>query len=383
MGSGFQIGPRHVMTAFHVVEGVFATNTTSYSIDVTLNKKVYPGAKLIGWDSLSDVAVLELPQDVPFPYTAYKLFGNSDRLSQGDPVYCLGYHEAYRTSTLTEGVVGAVKREAPEVGYWVQVDANVAPGASGGLLIGKDGLIYGMIVAGTYLHDINFMVPSNLIMVVLDRLRSGIEVTRPWLGLLLEENPDPAKKEIRIIDVFPSSPIGETNLRGEPVLRRIDDIPVSSIKKAQDVVMNMNAGNVVKISYADGGVEKDRWVVLARRPDYPVYYAVKDNNKFSSLYPHFGFEIDRRKGQTIAYSGKSGKANLFMYTVTRVQPNTFLDSRGLKVGDRVGFIYDYFDDKTRYIQILHIPRNYTLNDIKDVELFIYTMEKSCYDGTIL
>ena len=106
------------------------------------------------------------------PYSFYQLLGNSDSLKQGFPIYVMGHHLRL-TSTLTKGIISASTRRAPEVGTWIQVDTNVGPGASGGMLIGEDKLIYGVIVAGI-IYNTNFAVPSNTILqILLTRLMSG------------------------------------------------------------------------------------------------------------------------------------------------------------------------------------------------------------------
>ena len=188
-GTGFLIDSRHVLTAYHVVEGIFALDTTRATVSLYVQNQRFEDVTVVAWDSLTDLALLELDRTLPVPFDSPdQLFGDSAALTQGAAMYCLGNHNGL-VSTLTKGIVSSTDRKAPEVGSWIQVDAAVTPGASGGLMIGEDGKVYGMLVAGFLYEDINFVVPSSIILEVIDRLREKKRVLRPWLGLLCREDP--------------------------------------------------------------------------------------------------------------------------------------------------------------------------------------------------
>lgn len=383
-GSGFLINNTQIITAFHILESCFAVNTKNYTIYIKKDDKIINKIIIKGWDSLTDIALLEMKdEEFKMPEDFLTLLGNSSKLKQGDEIYCLGHHSGL-TSTLTKGIVSATERHAPEVGTWIQIDANVTPGASGGIAIGVDRKIYGMIVAGVAFEDLNFIVPSNLILSVIDRLSNGKQIKRPWIGLLLEEYWN-KKGDITIADVFPTSPLHMYNARRGDKLLEINNQPVESIKQAQEIINGLFAGNLVHIKIKSNSGEKDCWVLLERRPDYPIYNATLDYNKLSSLYPHFGFAVDDDNIIRKNISFKGSVIYLNFYKILHIRPFSVLDNKGVKTGDTIGFLSDYFINRTRYIDVLHIPENKNLDKIDNIDIydFIYELEKGAYDENIL
>jgi S1-C subfamily serine protease len=206
---------------------------------------VLEDVSVASYDALTDIALLELREAQPFPFKISEMFGDSTSLKQGFSVYCLAHHNKL-SSTLTRGIVSAVSRKAPEVGNWIQIDANVTPGASGGLLIGEDLKVYGMVVAGLLFEDINFAVPSQSIFEVLDRLKAGQPLKRPWLGLLLEQ-PRHKTWDPKIIEVFPSSPLSQLKVDENAILMEINHQRILTITQAQEMINSLEAGNIVHI----------------------------------------------------------------------------------------------------------------------------------------
>jgi S1-C subfamily serine protease len=381
-GSGFLISGEHVLTAYHIVEHVFNKDTLEYTIHVQFGEKSFENVELMSWDSLTDIAVLRLPEKVSLAYDVLGLLGDSTKLCQGDEVYCLGHHSGY-TSTLTKGIVSARQRKAPEVGTWLQVDANITGGASGGLLLGKDLRIYGMIVAGLLYEDINFIVPSHTILEVVDRLLDNQTINRPWLGVLLEEQKH-EKGDIKIIDVFPSSPLNSMGVGENDILYKINGQKIETIEQAQNIINSLQAGNLIHLHIKKPDDEiLDFWVLLKRRPEYAVYNATIQFNRISSLYPHFGFRIDENKAhrRTVQILGRN--IEIVFYQVVQIKQGSFLDYMGVTVGDYIGFIDDYFRYKTRYIEVIHIPKDIDFNKVEDIFEFIYRMRKEKYDENIL
>jgi S1-C subfamily serine protease len=251
-GSGILIEPRYVLTAYHVIEHVFYENTQAYSVTViTQSGKALKDVKIMAWDSLTDLAVLKLPEELPMPYQFHELLGNSDALKQGFDVYCLGNHEGL-SATLTKGIISAVKRKAPEAGSWIQVDASLAPGASGGMLIGNDNLIYGVLVAGILYEDLNFAIPSNIVMSVLDQLKSGENVKRPWLGLLMEQ-PKGVKSAVTIRYVYSGSPLRGLGIRPGDRILAVNGLSIRTVDEGQEAISGLMPGNLVRLNIETAG----------------------------------------------------------------------------------------------------------------------------------
>ncbi|MBN2533073.1 MAG: serine protease [Spirochaetales bacterium] len=382
-GTGFFIDRHHILTAFHIVEPLLDVDTEFSEIYIYYNDKKYTKAEIKDWDSITDIAVVEVKEDIPVPEVSFfDYYGNSDSLRQGDTIYTLGHHEGF-TATLTKGIISAPKRDAPEVGEWIQIDAHIAPGASGGLLIGEDNRVYGMLVAGIVFEDINFAVPSNLILSVIDRLIRKKSVKRPWLGLLLEEDRD-QKIPVSIIEIFPTSSLNDYGIKAGVRLMEINHTKITSVARAKALVNRMFAGNIVHLKIQkDPATVKDFYIHLDRRPDYPIYNATREWNKLSTLWAYFGFQvdIDSKVNKIFTFEGK--KYNTDIYRVLKVKRDSILDNMGVVQADYIGIIDDSFYDKTRHLTVIHFPKDLIFSELYSINEIIYELSKGNYDENIL
>ncbi len=169
-----------VVTNYHVVASADA-------IDVTLSDgRRVPGA-LVGFDWLTDVAVLKI--DVPRLMAAQ--WGDSDRLREGALVWALGTPYGLKPS-ITSGIISA-KSLAGVAGSvyqdYLQTDAAINPGSSGGPLVDAEGKVVGINTAiiGESYRGISFAVPSNIARGIYERIRKEGRVDRGWLGVELSD----------------------------------------------------------------------------------------------------------------------------------------------------------------------------------------------------
>ncbi|MBN2439686.1 MAG: trypsin-like peptidase domain-containing protein, partial [Spirochaetales bacterium] len=381
MGSGILVDPYHVLTAYHVIEHVFYENTLSYNISITLQDRTVNNVSIVAWDSLTDLVLLKTNESFTMEYPFYRLLGDSNTLKQGFEVYCLGHHEGL-TGTLTKGIVSSPSRKAPEVGQWIQVDAAVAPGASGGMLIGKDNLIYGLLVAGVVYEDINFAIPSNIILSEIDKLMAGKNARRPWLGVKLKENEK--KREVRIGYVFPASPLRDLNVRMEDILVSINGTRIDTIEKAQNIINSLETGNLVSLFF----LKPDKtplalYAILSRRPDYALYSGIWTSNEISSFFPYFGVALDNTKVTKRNLKVNDMKIDVPFYKVLKVENETFFYNMGVKIGDSIGILFNVYENLTRYIRVVHLPQDKSIKDLKNLSDYIYNVKKDKYDENIL
>jgi S1-C subfamily serine protease len=381
LGSGILIDEHSILTAYHVIEHLFYENTVGYNIRINLQGRTVDKARVLAWDSLTDLAVLETEESFEMPHPFYSLLGNSNTLEQGFEVYCFGHHEGY-TATLTKGIISSPSRQAPEVGKWIQVDAAVSPGASGGMLIGRDNLIYGLLVAGVVYEDINFAIPSQLILGEIDRLMAGKNARRPWIGAMLKENKE--KREVRIQYIFPSSPLQGMDIHMEDILVSINGIRVDSIEKAQDILFRYETGNIVNLFF----LKPDKtpvqyYAVLSRRPDYALYNGTRMSDRIGSFFPYFGIALDKKTQVKKILKLQDVKIDIPFYTVIKVEKETFFDNMGVNPGDSIGIIFDVYENLTRYIQVMHLPGNTNPAQMKNIADYIYLVKRGKYSGNIL
>jgi len=181
LGSGFIIDTAGiVVTNNHVI-------ADAEEINVILNDGTKVKAEIIGVDKKTDLALLKFTP--PKPLTAVK-FGDSDKLRLGDWVIAIG-NPFSLGGTVTAGIVSAKNRDIANGPYdnYIQTDAAINRGNSGGPLFNLDGEVIGvntLIISPTGGSiGIGFAVPSKVVASVIDQLRKFGELRRGWLGVRL------------------------------------------------------------------------------------------------------------------------------------------------------------------------------------------------------
>ena len=190
-GSGVVLTPDgYIVTNNHVVDG-------ADEVEVTFNNKVKKTATIIGTDPTTDLALIK----VDATDLDYITFGDSDNVRIGEWVLAVG-NPFNLTSTVTAGIVSAKARnlsilgEGTEVESFIQTDAAVNPGNSGGALVNTKGELVGINAAiashtGSY-EGYSFAIPSNIVRKVVDDLLLYGETQRGYLGI----NPDELTQEL-------------------------------------------------------------------------------------------------------------------------------------------------------------------------------------------
>ena len=185
-GSGVVLTPDgYIVTNNHVVEG-------ADEVEVTFNNKVKKTATIIGTDPTTDLALIKVEAtDLPF-----LTFGDSDNVRIGEWVLAVG-NPFNLTSTVTAGIVSAKARnlsilgEGTSVESFIQTDAAVNPGNSGGALVNTKGELIGINAAiashmGSY-EGYSFAIPSNIVRKVVDDLLLYGTAQRGYLGVQIAE----------------------------------------------------------------------------------------------------------------------------------------------------------------------------------------------------
>lgn len=239
-GSGVIISADgHIVTNNHVI-------VKADKLQVTLNNNKTYDAELIGSDPNSDIALLKIDAEGNLPYLA---FGDSDNTKIGEWVLAVG-NPFNLTSTVTAGIVSAKARDLGRNQSFIQTDAAVNPGNSGGALVNTNGDLVGINTAitsqtGSYV-GYSFAVPSNIAKKVVDDLMEYGSVQKGLLGISAINTKTPYAIEngideiegVYIADVVEDSGAYDANLQEGDIIKKVDNI---SIRKYPDLTGYLSA----------------------------------------------------------------------------------------------------------------------------------------------
>ncbi|MFD1552358.1 hypothetical protein DNU06_11000 [Putridiphycobacter roseus] len=276
-GSGVVISDDgYMVTNNHVVQD-------AKDISVILNDKTYK-ATLVGTDPSTDIAVIKI-DGYRLPYAE---FGNSDNLKLGEWVIAVG-NPLNLQSTVTAGIVSAKNRNIdllsrnynPQenvfpVESFIQTDAAVNSGNSGGALVNTSGELIGIntaIASGTgFYAGYSFAIPSNIVKKVTYDLISFGEVKRVQLGINLIENNTGVKKSynlgsekgIVIANVLEGGNADKAGLKSMDIILGVDGKNIRSIAELQESIVINNPGDKVELKVLRGEEEKMMEVMMAQ-----------------------------------------------------------------------------------------------------------------------
>jgi len=261
--NGYIITNRHVVLVSDDRTGGVKIANAAY---VTLSDKREFKAQVLGVDEKTDIAVLKINEkNLPFAR-----FADSDKCRVGDTVFAIG-NPLGVGMTVTSGIVSGLSRSdtGVELAYqdFIQTDASINAGNSGGPLIDFEGRIIGMntmirTVSGREGGNIGigFSIPSNLISdVALDLANTG-KVTRGFLGLFGEDlEMDAAKKlmlnngAVRITEVAEASPAFRGGLRKDDIITAVDGKSFESWNELRIIIARRKPGEVMQLSIIRNG----------------------------------------------------------------------------------------------------------------------------------
>ena len=260
-GSGVIISEDgYIITNNHVVSD--GGDGVASEITVTLNNKKEYKAKVIGRDPSSDLAVLKVDASgLPF-----LLYGNSDNVKLGQWVLAIGYPLTLET-TVTAGIVSAKGRNIginsrqsqTPIESFIQTDAAVNQGNSGGALITTDGQLVGINSAiyapnGTY-AGYSFAIPVNLVKKIINDLIKFGDVKRPYLGVSVDREKFDAGDGAHVGEIAKDGAATNIGLKPGDVITKINDVPIFSWTELQATVSSYNAGDKINITYKRAGKE--------------------------------------------------------------------------------------------------------------------------------
>ncbi len=273
LGSGFIFDASGlVLTNDHVVG-----EATEIAVRL-LDERIF-SAEVVGRDPQTDVAVLQL-QEVQEELPAVK-FGDSDALRVGDWILAMG-NPLGLTSTVTAGIVSASGRQVLPPGGarlryqdFIQTDASINPGSSGGPMVSTSGEVIGIITAVSPAgQGLGFAIPINMVREILTTLIEEGRVERSWMGIYIGEISPVLRQELdldvggalvtRVVEDGPADDAGV--VRGD-IIVEIDGEEVTDSSRLSWIAANLGVGAEVEVVVLRAGQRLELPLVMGALPD--------------------------------------------------------------------------------------------------------------------
>jgi serine protease Do len=324
----------YILTNHHVVD-------SATKVHVVLSDKREFDAKVVGTDSDADIAVIKVDA-TGLPAVT---IGDSSRVEVGDVALAIGNPFALG-QTVTMGIVSALGRtglgiEAYE--NFIQTDAAVNPGNSGGALVNTRGELIGINTAilsesgGN--QGIGFAIPSNMARSLMNQIKDHGKVTRGYIGIVPQDLTPQLASSFGIKDtkgalvsfVEDNSPAANAGMQRGDVIREVNGKAINDQGELRNQIAELEPGNTLSLKVLRNGAEKTLSVKVAARPvetaskSAPVPDA-GTSGKLGVAIQDLNPQIARQLGLPASVTG---------VVVTQVQPDSPAADAGLKRGDVV------------------------------------------------
>jgi len=284
-GSGVIISPDgYIITNNHVIDG-------AKDLSITLNDNSIYDAKVIGSDEKTDIALLKIDTEEDLPYIA---FGDSDEAKIGEWVLAVG-NPFNLTSTVTAGIISAKSRDLSgrNSQSFIQTDAAVNPGNSGGALVNINGDLIGINTAissqtGSYI-GYSFAVPSNIARKVVEDIMEYGDVQTGILGVTGGSLNGAAAEQFGVDEtegfyinsVEDESGAKKAGIKTGDIIKKIDNVEIRKFSDLSGYLTTKRPDDVVKVTISRNHELKEIPVKLVRNlvTDVPILGRVKNTNQ--------------------------------------------------------------------------------------------------------
>jgi len=274
LGSGVIVDrAAHVITNHHVI-------ASADLIRAQLADGRIAEARIVGRDPDTDLAVLQLNLKTDVPVMP---LGHSDKLRVGDIVLAIG-NPVGLSQTVTQGIVSATGRGQLGVATYedfIQTDAPINVGNSGGALINTNGELIGINTAvlakNLGVEGIGFAIPVNLVRGVMTEILNKGRVVRGWIGILPTDIDDTEAQRFRlaqagvvVVKLVIGSPAADAGIEPRDIILTVNGVKVKSAQDALTRIANEKPGQKVRVTGIRGTQPFDTVVAVGERPRNPA-----------------------------------------------------------------------------------------------------------------
>ena len=341
-GSGVIISSDgYIVTNNHVIDD-------ASKISVTLNDGRELIAECLGNDPNTDLALLKVDQK----NLVFAEFGNSDDVKLGDWVLAVG-NPFNLTSTVTAGIVSAkarniniLRRNSKESIFplesFIQTDAAVNPGNSGGALVNPDGVLIGINTAiasktGSY-SGYSFAIPSNITLKVVNDLKNYGLVQRAFIGVIIadvtqkimDEFNLPNTDGVLVSDLSDGGAAYEAGIKADDIILKVENIGVNGVPELQEQIGKYKPGDKITVIIQRNGEKKIIEVTLRNNKGTTE---IIDKNKLERESSLYGAVFEELNKESLRYLNINSGIK-----VVSIKKGEFRD-----IGIKQGFIITHID----------------------------------------
>lgn len=347
LGSGFFIDKRgYIVTNHHVISDLVNPKYEGYSrlyIKLTSDQENRIPAKVVGYDSVLDLALLKAEIDSPFILE----LGSSSELSIGDKVSAIGTPLGLH-GTITSGIVSALDRKLFSMGDVFQIDTAVNSGNSGGPLIDSKMRVQAVVFAGILQYQgLNFAIPVEYLRQDLPYLYNGGKRNLPWIGCFGHTKKVATKNSgLEVQYVMPGSSADLAGLQKGDVITSVAGKSIFTLENFQNIMRNFCEDMIIPFEIVRDEKKQNTLIYLEKRPENPGYDIYKSDLITTSLIPIFGMELV-----------PSSTLNSNRFTITEIIPGSIADESGFSVTDPITIFDVKFSEENDSIGIRISTKN--------------------------
>lgn len=344
-GSGVIISSDgYIITNNHVIDG-------ATELEITLNNRKKYKAELIGADKNSDIALLKINADEALEYIP---FGNSDNAKVGEWVLAVG-NPYNLNSTVTAGIISAKGRDLQgntNIDAFIQTDAAVNPGNSGGALVNTRGELVGINTAitsktGSFI-GYSFAVPSNIAKKIIDDLLEFGNVQEALIGIESAINEEGVNGVV-IKAITEDGGAQKAGLQKGDIIKKINNVSISKFSELRGQLSAKRPGEKVVVTINRNGDELEKLVTLKKRDVFTsVNFGVNLKDLTAKDKKKFGVEY----GAKIV--GKPSNKGFRYYNVGEGYVLTKINGKNVKsANEAIAILNNYTGNQRMYLEMLN------------------------------